>query len=149
MKAQWVKFLAMIVGLTGCAVTPESLLRKAVPATDSAYGYDAAHAIPMKAGEAGISIACSRYFINHLRTSEGTAFRIAGRQTVDEPGYQAPLVKLQERSTGRPLYSLGLIDVYTLVSEGKTDTVRLYVNIYRRGPLQVPAGLRLLADEKL
>jgi hypothetical protein len=141
------------MGCVGCVVTPEQLLRKAKSSDDSMYGYDAAHAIPMKNGDVFRSIAGSSYFINHLQTGNGKRFRVVSRRTVDDPTYEPAWINPTIRPAGspfsQPLFPKGLVDAYILVSEDAADTVTLYINCYRSGPLMVPKPLQLIVDEKL
>src|SRR5690349_17861619 len=91
-------------------------------APDSNYGYTLNRAIPIKAGDPLASIRLTREFISLLRTQTDEKFEILKRGSTMGKSYK-------------------MIDIYSLVSESGTDTIKVFFNIYKRGKLYIPKGL--------
>jgi hypothetical protein len=52
---------------------------------------------------------------------------------------------LTNRFTGMPLNGkLGLLDEYIFLVSEKMDTIRIYVDIYNKGDLFIPKGLKYI-----
>ena len=65
------------------------------------------------------------------------------RATTDNPSYNEPAIKIEGRNTRMPLSGkLGLLDKYVFLTSNTKDTVTLFVDIYNKGDLFLPIGLK-------
>lgn len=88
-------------------------------------------------------MANSVAYLGGLRTSDNQTLRRIARTTVRDPAYAEPAIQLRVKSTGMPASGkLGLLDRYVFLTSTTQDTVVLYVDIYNRGQLAIPAGLK-------
>ncbi len=108
----------------GCSITGAEIVQRLSsipPSTDSTYGYTIKN--PVLLGEFGsgseASFAASHYFVAGLRKN--------GR----------PLMLLRQSLVE------DMTDAWTAVPEGTTDTMYIYINVYKRGSIRVPQGLTL------
>jgi hypothetical protein len=63
--------------------------------------------------------------------------------TTDNPNFKKPLINLYDRTTGMPINGkLGLLDKYVFLTSSTKDTVTLFVDIYNKGDLMLPVGLK-------
>jgi hypothetical protein len=110
---------------------------------DSSYGYTAQNPLRLKKGNQQKSMEYSYSFLSGLRTQDGQTFKLLYTATTDNPNYKEPKIKLTNRYSGMPLNgNLGLLDKYVLLTSNTKDTVRLYVDVYNKGELQLPIGLK-------
>lgn len=100
---------------------------KLQPATDPQYGYSPGKPIRTAPRAAGLHIA----YLNALRGPKGEPVTYERRGACCE---------FEDKSL--PLGG-GLLDVYKLQVDGSNDVLTLYVDMYRSGPPQVPAGLTM------
>jgi hypothetical protein len=109
-------------------------------ATDSAYGYIVEKPLQMKQRNADKSIPYTYTFLSGLRTTSGQKLNLVSRGSLENPRAQKGRIK--NRFTGLPLGgNLGILDRYTFITDRTGDTVVLFVDLYKKGILQVPAGL--------
>ncbi len=96
----------------------------------------------MKQGDIGKSIGLSKVFLRNLRTADDQSLQLLGRISISDPAYARPAIQLNNRYTGLPVSGkLGQLDVYVFkITAG--DTLRLFVDIYHKGPRLVPKGLK-------
>jgi hypothetical protein len=67
------------------------------------------------------------------------------RYSVADPKYNRSSAHLTNRFTGMPLNGkLGLLDEYIFLISEKMDTIRIYVDIYNKGDLYIPKGLKYI-----
>lgn len=112
-------------------------------ATDSTYGRVPSNPIRLRKGDMGHSMANAMAYLAGLRTLDNQALRQIARWTVNDPTYEKPAMQLKVRATGLPVSGkLGLLDKYTFLTSATQDTVVLYVDIYNRGALALPTGLK-------
>jgi hypothetical protein len=98
----------------------------------------------MKRGNQGKSIDYSIEFLKSLKTTDNQKLVLLKRFTVDNPNQVRPKTQLTNRYTGMPLNGkLGLLDKYYFVTEEKRDTLKIYVDVYNKGELKVPQGLKV------
>ena len=66
------------------------------------------------------------------------------RYSIDNPNYKKPLMSFINRYTGVPLnHGTGpLLDLYILKAENENDTIKIYINPYLKGDIEIPCGLR-------
>lgn len=118
---------------------------KLVTSTDSSYGYSAQNPLRLKKGNQGKSIINSEKFLSGLKTEDNQSLIYLFRTTVSDPNYKEPKIKLNNRYTGMPLNGkLGILDRYVFLTSNTKDTVRLFVDIYNKGTLMLPIGLKYL-----
>jgi hypothetical protein len=122
------KFLLLSLSFALTSTCCAQKIYKLKEAPDSTYGYTMEHPVPLKAGDPQVSVSLSYRFISQLRTANNEKVRIYRRGSTMGKRYQ-------------------MIDIYTLVSESGSDTIRLYVNIYKRGKLYIPKGLKMETAE--
>src|SRR5688572_14396680 len=117
--------------------------------TDSTYGYTAKNPLKMKKGNLEKSIGHSIDFLKGLRTEDNQKLELLQRFTISVPNYAAPKAQLTNRYTGMPLSGkVGLLDEYNFVTSEKKDTVIIYVDVYNKGELKIPKGLKYMANKK-
>ena len=98
----------------------------------------------MKKGNQGKSIDYSIEFLKSLRTTDNQQLELLQRFTVDDPNYVRPKTQLTNRYSGMPLSGkLGLLDKYYFVTAEKRDTLTIFVDIYNKGELKIPKGLKI------
>lgn len=111
--------------------------------TDSAYGYSAMNPLKLKKGNQGKSIINSEKFLSGLKTEDNQSLTYLFRATVSNPTYKEGKIRLTNRYTGMPMSGkLGLLDKYVFLTSNSKDTVRLFVDIYNKGTLMLPIGLK-------
>jgi len=111
--------------------------------TDSTFGYTNLNPLKLKKGNQEKSIANSYIFLSGLKTLDNQSLSLLIRATTDNPNFKKPLIKLYDRSTGMPINGkLGLLDKYVFLTSNTKDTVTLFVDIYNKGDLFLPVGLK-------
>ena len=114
---------------------------------DSTYGYSNMNPLKMKKGDQQKSIEYSKKFLKGLRTIDNFKLNYLMRYSVDDPKYNRSSVHLTNRFTGMPLNGkLGLLDEYIFTVSEKMDTIRIYVDIYNKGDLLIPKGLKYIGN---
>jgi hypothetical protein len=122
---------------------------KLAVSTDTTYGYSAKNALKLKKGNQGKSLTNSYNFLEGLRTQDNQTLKLLYRSTIDDPNYKEPAIKINNRYTGMPISGkLGLLDKYVFLTSNKKDTVTLYVDVYNKGDLYIPVGLKYEQQRK-
>lgn len=122
---------------------------KLIASTDSTYGYSQQNPLKLKKGNQGKSIINSEMFLSGLKTQDNQSLTYIYRTTVNDLQYKEPKIKLTNRYTGMPLGSkLGLLDRYVFLTSNTKDTLKLYVDIYNKGALMLPMGLKYEYPQK-
>ena len=117
--------------------------------TDSSYGYTAQNALKLKKGNQGKSMAYSYHFLSGLKTQDNQTLKLLFQAAVDDPNYKQPFIKLNNRFTGMPINGkLGLLDKYVFLTSNTKDTLRIFVNVYNKGTLMLPIGLKYEERQK-
>ena len=112
--------------------------------TDSTHGYTNKNPLKMKKGNWQKSVDYSIDFLESLSTQDNQRLELIQHFTVDDPNHVKPKTQLTNRYTGMPLSGkLGLLDRYHLVTSEKRDTITIYVDIYNKGELKIPKGLKI------
>ena len=129
--------------LSSCVVSNPKFFADVKPAEDPTYGYVAENPIKIKNANLNNSIGSSYYYLSRLRTEKGNRLQLIQRFSRNNPNYKEPSVPLPNRYSGQSLnYGSGpLLDCYILLPESEFDTIRLYINPYSKGEINVPAGL--------
>jgi len=139
----WYLLIVISLILTSCVVSNPKYFANVTSIEDSSYGYTAENPIKIKNGDLNNSIRSSYYYISKLRTEKGNKLKLIQRYSVVNPNYKEPAVPLINRYTGQPLNGNGpILDVYILVPEHETDTIKLYINPYKKGDVKIPVGLK-------
>lgn len=111
--------------------------------TDSTYGYTAQNPLKMKKGNQSKSIDNSYKFLAGLKTHDNQFLTLLSRRSAKNPAYQEPTIQINNRYSGRPISgNLGMLDKYDFLTSGTKDTVTLFVDIYNKGTLFLPVGLK-------
>lgn len=100
---------------------------------DSTYGYTDTNPLRMKKGNFGESIGYSYDFLTGLSTTDNQTLKFIRRHTVDNPLYE---------NSGTADADRDELDKYVFVTSKERDTVTIYVDVYRRGDLRIPVGLK-------
>lgn len=116
---------------------------KLLNSTDSSYGYTAKNPLKLKKGNQGKSITNSYNFLSGLRTQDNQTLTLLFRATTGNPNYKEPAIKINNRYTGMPINGkLGLLDKYVFLTLNTKDTVTIFIDIYNKGTLLLPIGLK-------
>jgi hypothetical protein len=114
---------------------------------DSTYGYSNMNPLKMKKGNQQKSIEYSEKFLKGLITIDNHKLKYLMRYSIDDPKYNHSSVHLTDRFTGMPLNGkLGLLDEYIFLVSERMDTIRIYVDIYNKGNLFIPKGLKYVEN---
>lgn len=141
-NASFALFFATLLCLTNISFGQKDFT-KLVTSTDSTYGYSAQNPLKLKKGNQGKSIVNSEKFLSGLKTENNQSLIYLFRATVSDPSYKEPKIRLNNRYTGMPISGkLGLLDKYVFMTSNSKDTVRLFVDIYNKGTLMLPIGLK-------
>ena len=130
-----IPFLAIL--LVVAPTTYGQNFSKLQQSSDSTYGYSAYNPLKLKKGDPVESIGNSKKFLNGLKSVSDQSLVILDRSGVVDPNYKEP--------PGGILESLGdggILDRYQLVTSTTKDTIILYVDIYHKGNLMIPIGLK-------
>ena len=128
-----------------CQVFSQKDFSTLVSSNDSTYGYSNINPLKMKKGDQQKSIEYSIKFLKGLRTIDNHKLNYMMRYSVGDPNYNRSSVHLTNRFTGMPLNGkLGLLDEYIFLVSEKMDTIRIYVDIYNKGDLLIPKGLKYI-----
>lgn len=114
--------------------------------TDSTYGYTDTNPLKMKKGNFEKSIGYSFDFLQGLKTSDGQKLQFLQRSSVHNPNQKKAQAQSNNRYSATPPAGDGsLLDKYTFLKSAQKDTVTLYIDIYNRGNLKIPMGLKYVA----
>ena len=118
--------------------------KKQIPnSTDSTYGYTSVNPLKLKKGDLGKSLENSINFLKGLKTQDGQSLDYYARSSIQDPSYKEPKIKLSNRVTGAPITGKGgILDKYIFVTSISKDTIRVFVDVYNKGDLKVPVGLK-------
>ncbi|MEX1239250.1 MAG: hypothetical protein WEB30_06020 [Cyclobacteriaceae bacterium] len=110
---------------------------------DSTYGYTDTNPLRMKIGNVGKSIGYSYDFLHGLTTHDDQKLKFVQRTTVDNPNYKRSRTQLTNPDTEMSLRPKGSeLDRYIFFTSKEKDTVTIYVDVYRKGTLKIPIGLK-------
>ena len=122
---------------------------KLLNSTDSSYGYTGKNPLKLKKGNQEKSMSNSYNFLSGLKTQDNQTLRLLLIVTTDDPNYKEPAIKINNRFTGMPINGkLGLLDKYVFLTSVTKDTVKIFVDIYNRGTLLLPIGLKYEQPQK-
>lgn len=128
-----------------CQVFSQKDFSTLVSSNDSTYGYSNMNPLKMKKGDQQKSVEYSIKFLKGLRTLDNYKLNYKMRYSVADPKYDRSSVHLTNRFTGMPLNGkLWLLDEYIFLVSEKMDTIRIYVDIYNKGDLFIPKGLKYI-----
>ena len=117
--------------------------------TDSTFGYTNLNPLKLKKGNQGKSIDNSYTFLSGLKTIDNQTLTLLFRSTTKNPTYKEPSIRINNRFTGMPISGkLGLLDKYVFLTSNRKDTVTLFVDIYNKGDLFLPVGLKYEQKQK-
>lgn len=126
----------------GCITPNHKYFAGMLNSTDQTYGYTMENPVLIKNADLDHSIGSSYYYLQHLRSGKGNKLVLLKRSAVFNPAYKKPGVELVNRYTGMPINSESpVIDLYFLKAEYEPDTVKIYINPYKKGKVSIPVGL--------
>jgi hypothetical protein len=145
-KALWTLLVLISVGCTTPLQKPFEEIQNT---TDPEYGYSANN--PIRIGHYGdprkATNACY-YFMSHLRTIDGSALELISGGSIPDPEHKPSRPTFLGIPMRGSLPSGGILDVYTLVPVGTSDTLELYFDIYHKERILVPKGLVFVEPPK-
>jgi hypothetical protein len=69
--------------------------------------------------------------------------------TTANPTYKEPSIRINNRFTGMPISGKsGLLDKYVFLTSNTMDTISVFVDIYNKGTLMIPIGLKYEQPKK-
>lgn len=138
----------LLIAINFFFLSPEKLhaqkdFAKLLPAADSSFGYTAENPVKLKKGNQEKSIENTHKFLGGLKTTDNQTLILLARSSVRNPGYKKPVIQITDRTTGMPLSGkLAMLDKCIFITSNTKDTVTLYVDIYNKGELFLPVGLK-------
>ena len=105
--------------------------------TDSSYGYSDNNPLKLRKGDPVGGISNSKKFLQGLRTEDGQELTIVSRGGVNDPNY-----KEKPGGIAANLGDGGVLDKYELITSVTKTKIILYVDIYHKGGLMIPIGLK-------
>ena len=118
-------------------------LEKVINSTDSTYGYSVQNPLKHKKGNLQKSIKYVNEFLAGLKTIDNQALIFLSRSTTSDVDYKESAIKINNRFTNESLNSdIVLIDKYDFLTSNTRDTITLFVNVYKKGKLEAPVGLK-------
>lgn len=134
--------LIIFISLMNFSLAQDSK-KQILNSTDSTYGYSSVNPLKLKKGDMGKSLENSINFLQALKTLDGQSLNYYARSSIQNPTYKEPKINLSNRATGAPISGkLGILDKYIFVTSNSKDTIRLFVDIYNKGDLMIPVGLK-------
>lgn len=119
----------------GSKAQAQKAFSKLPSATDSTYGYTNTNPIRLKKGNTEKSIMQEMNYLSGLTTKDKQHLVLLHRSAVANPGYKEPLLRDLYNSKG------GVLDKYVFLTANTKDTITLFIDIYSKGTLMLPAGL--------
>ena len=117
--------------------------KKLTSTTDSTFGYTADNPLKLKRGNQEKSIDNSHKFLSGLKTLDDQTLTFLFRLSIRDPAYKKPLIGINDRQTGLPISGkLGMLDKYVFLTSNSKDTIVLFIDIYNKGDLFLPVGLK-------
>ena len=107
--------------------------------TDSSYGYSANNPLKLRKGDPIGGISNLKKFLQGLRTADGQELTIASRIGIKDPNY-----KEKPGGIAANLGDGGILDMYELITSVTKTKIILYVDVYHKGGLMIPIGLKYL-----
>ncbi|MBS0031872.1 hypothetical protein ACTJJ0_31425 [Chitinophaga sp. 22321] len=108
---------------------------------DSTYGYAADNPVRLKNGNTDKSIINGMNYLSGLVTANKQRLVLVTRSAVPDPRGKQAIVN--DRFTGGPLNGkAGILDKYVFLTADTKDTITLFIDIYNKGAVMVPVGLR-------
>lgn len=116
---------------------------KLTSSTDSTFGYTDLNPLKLKKGSPDKSIINSRMFLMGLKTLDNQSLQLVSRSSIKDPGFKGSVIQIRNRFTEMPVTGkLGILDKYVFLTSNTKDTIILFVDIYNKGHLKVPIGLK-------
>ena len=141
-KSSYCTILATLIFFS-TAVYGQKGFSKLTISTDSTFGYTNLNPLRLKKGNQSKSIDNSFTFLSGLKTTDNQPLTLLFRGTTKNPTYKEPSIKINNRFTGMPISGkLGLLDKYVFLTSNTKDTITLFVDIYNKGDLFIPVGLK-------
>ena len=116
---------------------------KLATSMDSTFGYTNRNPLKLKKGNQGKSINNSQKFLAGLKTLDNQSLTLLFRSSEKDPAYKEPAIRINNRFNGMPISGkLGILDKYVFLTSNTKDTVTIFVDIYNKGDLFLPVGLK-------
>lgn len=133
------KILALVLIFNSTIVLGQRDFSRMLVSQDSTYGYTAANPLKMKRGNQGKSIGYSYDFLTGLKTNDNGRLKFLKRITVRNPAKKSKGASKRKRENHSG--NDDALDKYVFVTSAK-DTVTIYVDLYSKGKLKIPIGLK-------
>ena len=115
--------------------------------SDSSFGYSITNPLNLKRGKKSKSIDYTVSFLKGLRTKDDQNLLLVQRTIAIDTNFKLSFFTPINRSTGLPLNGkTGILDKYVFVTSNTTDTVTIFVNIYRKERVEIPMGLKYVIE---
>jgi hypothetical protein len=115
---------------------------KLTNSVDSSYGYTAQNPVKLKKGDQVKSIKNSYHYLSGLKTQDSQSLNLLYRSSLQNPNFKEPAIRLTYRYSGMPVGNLGILDRYVFLTSNTKDTIVIYIDIYGKGELKLPVGLK-------
>jgi len=135
----------IVATLIFCSTTVygQKVFSKLGTSTDSTFGYTNLNPLKLKKGNQGKSIDNSQIFLAGLKTLDNQSLTFLFRSSEKDHSYKEPAIRINNRFNGMPISGkLGILDKYVFLTSITKDTVTLFVDIYNKGDLFLPVGLK-------
>ncbi len=138
-------YILLFTALIFCtkSIYAQNDFTKLQQSTDSTFGYTTGNPIKLKKGNQAKSIQYTHRFLAGLKTNDNQALTLLSRSSTSYSAYQKPIIQIKDKTTGMPLSGkLGMLDKYVFITANTKDTITIYIDIYNKGELFLPAGLK-------
>jgi hypothetical protein len=108
--------------------------------TDSSYGYSVNNPLKLRKGDPLGGVSNANKFLLGLQTADGQELTIVSRIGVNDPNY-----KEKPGGIASNLGDGGILDKYELLTSVTKTKIILYVDIYHKGGLMLPVGLKYVS----
>jgi hypothetical protein len=112
-------------------------------ATDSTYGYSGMNPIRLRKGNTEKSILQQMNYLSGLTTADRQRLVLLSHSSVADPGSKEPFINVNDRFSKSPANaSTRVLDKYVFLTADTKDTITLFIDIYNKGEVMLPVGLK-------
>ena len=141
-KTAYSSFFGTLI-LCSTIVYGQKNFTKLTSSTDSTFGYTVLNPLKLKKGSPDKSIINSRMFLMGLKTLDNQSLQQVSRSSIKNHAFNCSVIQIKNRFTEMPVSGkLGILDKYVFLTSNTKDTIILFVDIYNKGHLEMPIGLK-------